>query len=117
MTAKLQLAAYSSLMGLIILSAYLGWIPTELHDIPFYDSAGHFLLYGLWGYFFGNAFPQALLSVAGFRVQLGIAAVTLVAVAEESLQQLSPMRSFSLGDLAFGLCGIALSCAILQCRN
>src|SRR6478672_5914220 len=114
MTKKMQLLAYSALMGLIILSAYFGWIPTKLHDIPFYDSAGHFVLYGLWGYFFGNAFPKPLVRVGNFELQTGIVMMTCIAIIEECLQRLSPMRSFSLSDLGFGLLGIAAACILLN---
>jgi VanZ family protein len=114
MNKYFRLLVYSLVMAIIIFSAYVGAIPTRLHEIPFYDSAGHFVLYGFWGYFFGNAFSTPLLSIGNFRLQTGIAIAAPIAVTEEFLQQLSPMRTFSLYDLAFGLAGIALSCAILN---
>jgi VanZ family protein len=116
MTKKIQLVAYSILMGVIIFSAYFGWIPTKLHDIPFYDSVGHFVLYGFWGYFFGNAFSRSFIAVRSFSLQNGIVVAALIAITEELLQQLSPMRTFSLYDLGFGLLGISLSCAVLNRR-
>ena len=115
--AKWQLLNYSILMGTIILSAYLGWIPTQLHEIPFYDRAGHFVLYGLWGYFFGNAFQTPLFSNGKFDLQAGIIFMMALAVIEESLQQFSPMRTFSLADLAFGLSGILLACVFLNLKT
>ena len=117
MTKKMQLLTYSTLKGIIIVSAYFGLIPTRLHDIPFYDSAGHFVLYGFWGYFFGNAFDRPIASVANFQIPSGIIVTVIIAAIEEFLQQLSPMRSFSVADLGFGLLGIALACVILNLKQ
>lgn len=116
MTPKLQLLAYSFLMAIIIVSAYFGLIPTRLHDIPFYDSAGHFVLYGLWGYFFGNAFRKPVFKILSLDIQTGILVALFIALVEELLQQLSPMRSFSLGDLMFGIVGIAIGCIALNIK-
>jgi len=117
MSAKLQLLAYSALMGLIIFSAYAGWIPVRLHCFPFFDLVGHFVLYGFWGYFSGKAFPRPIFSFGRFKLQFGIAAISLVAITEEFLQQLSPMRSFSIADLGFGLFGIAVACTVLNFKR
>lgn len=114
MTKKKQLAAYSTLMGIIMVLAYLGLIPTKLHDIPYYDFAGHFILYGFWGYFFGMAYSKHVLLIGKFNLQAGILIVLLIAVLEEFLQRLSPMRSFSLTDLSFGVSGIVLACIFLN---
>jgi hypothetical protein len=117
MTKKQVLLSYSAFIGLIILLAYLGLIPTKLHDIPYYDSAGHFILYGLWGYFFGNAYQKPMIAIGRLIVQNGIAMAIIIAIIEESLQQLSPMRTFSLADLGFGLLGITTACAILNLKK
>ena len=117
MTKKLQLLAYTLLMAVIIFAAYKGLIPTKLHDIPFYDSAGHFVLYGLWGYFFGNAFSSPIFQRNNFNIQIGVIITVMIAIIEESIQLLFPVRSFSVYDLAFGLTGIGLSCIILNIES
>lgn len=117
MTKKQRLLAYSVFIFVIFLLAYLGLIPTELNAIPYYDSAGHFVLYGLWGYFFGSAYEKPIVSVRKFHIQKGIAIAASIAIVEEALQNLSPLRTFSLFDLAYGLLGIALACAVLNFRK
>lgn len=100
-------------MALIVILAYAGLIPTKLHEIPYYDSIGHFLLYGLWGYFFGKVYSKSVTGTK-YHVTQGTIIVAAIAIVEETLQQLSPMRSFSLYDLGFGLLGIATSAVILN---
>ncbi len=114
MTKKTALLSYSAIILTIFALAYLGKIPTKLHSIPFYDSAGHFILYGLWGYFLGNYFNKPFISFRQYSIPAGIAAAVVIAVVEEFLQRLSPIRSFDYSDLAFGLTGIATACAILN---
>ena len=117
MTKKLQLLAFTFLMVVIIFSAYAGLIPTTLHNIPFYDSAGHFVLYGLWGYFFGNAFSKPVIATKNFHVQIGVVITAIIAIIEEFIQQLFPVRSFSFYDLGFGLLGITVGCIALNIRS
>jgi len=49
---KWYLGGYTLLILTIFALAYLKYIPTELNTIPDYDSIGHFVLYGIWGYLF-----------------------------------------------------------------
>ena len=114
MNNKTQLVLYSFAMSLIVVLAYVGLIPTQLHQIPYYDSIGHFVLYGLWGYFLGKVFNKPIPIGRKFHLPQGIIVATAFAVIEESLQQFSPMRSFSLYDLGFGLLGIAASAVVLN---
>lgn len=113
MSHKNQLVLYSATMALIVILAYARLIPAKLQDIPHYDSIGHFILYGLWGYLFGKVFHKSVLST-NFRLPQGIIVATAIAIVEETLQQLSPIRNFSLYDLGFGLLGILMSCLILD---
>ena len=80
MSNKTQLILYSSAMVLIVALAYKGLIPTKLHDIPNYDSLGHFVLYGLWGYFFGKVFHAAVLSGKRFYLPVGIVIAVIIVV-------------------------------------
>lgn len=117
MKPKAQLLLYSGIMLTITVSAYLGMIPTQLKSIPNYDSAGHFALFGLWGYFFGTAFPKPLLSTNRFILPTGIAFSVMIAIVEELVQQFSTVRTFSGGDLAFGLLGIGCALIVLHIKH
>lgn len=117
MTRKAALLTYSVFIVTVFVLAYFGLIPAKLHGIPYYDSAGHFVLYGLWGWFFGRAYTKPLARLGNFRIPSGIAVVAVIAVAEESLQQLSPLRTFSLADLGFGLSGILAASLLLTIRK
>ena len=117
MTNKTQLILYSVLMALIVLLAYMGLIPTKLHQIHYYDSFGHFILYGLWGYFFGKVFQKPVATVKKCSLPQGIIFAMVIAIIEECMQRFAPMRSFSLYDLVFGLLGIVAATVILNVQR
>ena len=106
---KNYFAVYTLFLLTIFVLAYMGHIPTKLNLIPFYDSIGHFVLYGTWGFLFAMAFSRPLAWVGKFAIQKGIFLVVPVAVVEECLQSLSPTRTFSLFDLGWGLLGITFA--------
>lgn len=110
---KIILFAYTFLLLIIFLLAYLGLIPTEIKFIPFYDSIGHFLLYGTWGYLFGRVFTE-MLEIGLLKISMGVFAVYLIAILEECLQPLSSLRTFSLFDLGWGILGIFFAYIILR---
>jgi undecaprenyl-diphosphatase len=90
-----------ALLLLASLMAYLGLLNFGLLAFPGADKLFHFLLSGsvaflAIGWWVGRP-PGAVLTILG-----------LLATAEESLQALSPARSFDLLDLAAALVGIAL---------
>lgn len=104
---------------IIIISvlAYLGLLPTTIDAIPYYDSIGHFLLYGFWGYLFALVIPKSIIPRSGFIIPLGIVLASCVAIVEECFQSLSPIRTFSLTDLGCGLLGISLACVVFNARR
>lgn len=75
---------------------------------------GHFVLYGLWGYFFAKAFDVTILSVGNIKVQRGILMVIPIAVIEETLQSFSAARTFSFFDMGWGVLGIIVACLVLH---
>lgn len=99
--------SYTIFILAIFTLAYMGLIPLEISKIPFYDSIGHFVLYGLWAYFAGMAFSKKIF--IGVSVPKGILIVLLIAILEESLQSLSSIRTFSLSDMYWGFIGIAVA--------
>jgi polysaccharide biosynthesis protein VpsQ len=102
---KPYLIVYTILLVSIFIGAYLQLIPTEIKAIPAYDSIGHFVLYGIWGYLFIKVFPRKVFG----SISLGALIIVAIAILEESLQSLSSVRTFSLLDLGWGLLGIFIS--------
>ena len=71
-------------------------------------------MYGLWGFFFGEAFNKVVATIRSLKIQLGIFIVIPIAIAEELLQLLFPIREFSLFDMAWGISGIVAACFVLN---
>jgi VanZ family protein len=113
-TAKSNLIIYTSFIVTVFILAYLNLLPLQFINASWFDSAGHFILYGLWGYFFGRAFSKTLFKIGKFRIPIGIAIATAIAIAEELLQSFSPYRSFTFSDMAFSVAGIVAAAVILQ---
>ncbi len=86
--------------------AYNKWIPREIEVIPFYDSIGHFVLFGFLGLAAHYAFEQRRVLIFGMSVPLGPTLAVVYAFLDESLQVLSVNRTFDLSDLFFGVLGI-----------
>ncbi|WP_333599903.1 VanZ family protein [Flavobacterium sp.] len=114
---KWYLGGYTLLILTIFALAYLKYIPTELNTIPDYDSIGHFVLYGIWGYLFAQTFNKPILSVAKVTVPLGTLLIIPIAITEECLQSLSPVRTFSWFDMGWGLLGITVACLVIHFRT
>jgi len=114
MTNKTALLVYSLAILAIFVMAYLSMLPLHLITVRWFDSLGHFVLYGLWGYFFGKAYPRLVIDKAVFTVSVGIAICTAIAILEECLQYLSPYRSFTLSDMALSLLGILTAAGYLN---
>jgi uncharacterized membrane protein YoaT (DUF817 family) len=83
-------------------------IPVKIKFIPFYDTLGHFILYGITAYLAHRALERKIVSYLGLNIPLGSLIISCFALVEESLQLLSPYRTFSLLDLTANLCGIIL---------
>ena len=98
-----------TLLG-ITTAAYLRLIPTVLAQVPLYDVIGHFVLYGMAGYLAHRATHRRYVPLGRWQLPLGGLIVAACACVEESLQALSPVRSFDLKDLACNWLGIGLAC-------
>ncbi len=90
----------------IFVAAYLRLIPTRLADIPYYDTAGHFILYGILAALLHLALNRRSVAVAALRVPLAAALAIAFAIGEEFVQRFSPNRSSDLKDLACDVLGI-----------
>lgn len=117
MKTKIHLGLYTIVLLIIFLMAYLRYIPTEIFFFPFFDSLGHFVLYGFWGYFFARAFSTTIAFIGRIEIQRGILLVIPIAIIEESLQSLSAFRTFSFFDMAWGVFGIFVACLVMNYRK
>ncbi len=104
-------SAISAMIFLMLVSilAYLKFIPTEIKSIPYYDSIGHFILFGIFGFLAEMAFDGRKYKLFGLHFPLGATIVGLYATIDETLQIFSRNRTFDLHDLGFGLLGIAVA--------
>lgn len=100
-------AIYLSVIGLIILFADFGFLPTKiLRKIPNYDLIGHFVLYGIASMVCYYLTLRKRIRIKRLRIPIGPPFVALFAVFEEFTQIFIPNRTFSLDDLAFSMYGI-----------
>jgi len=102
------LASFALFLAVVFVGAYSGLIPTEIRAIPYYDSIGHFVLYGLLAYLAVTAYQRSL-NVGGTRVPIAIIAVAGIAIIDEATQVFSTMRTFSYTDLVWGLFGVMIA--------
>lgn len=99
---------YFALLLTIFVLAYCRMIPVKLARIPCYDTIGHFVLYGFTGYLAHRALNRKHFSVTRLPIPSGPTLIAVFAIIEESLQSLSPYRTFSLGDLSANFLGLLL---------
>ncbi|HEX8561341.1 MAG TPA: VanZ family protein [Flavobacterium sp.] len=117
MTAKAALLLYTLFILAIFIMAYLHMLPLERITFYWFDSIGHFVLYGLWGYFFGRGFSSKIISLGNFIVPTGIVICMVIAVIEECMQAFSPYRSFTISDMGFSLIGILVAAVCLNFKK
>lgn len=109
MNRKAWLQGMIFILTLIITAsilAYLGLFPAEIRYIPYYDSIGHFLLFGLLTLMLDKVFREKnlLLEYLPFASVI----VTCYALIDESLQYFSSVRSFDWTDFLYGFIGIVI---------
>jgi VanZ family protein len=111
---KIIFSLYSAFILGIFILAYLGLIPTDIAIVPYYDSIGHFVLFGLWAYLFGRIFKRKLYIYDKYFIPLGSLIVLVIAVLDESSQWFSSIRTFSFLDLFWGVLGIAIAVVVIN---
>lgn len=105
---------YLGMFLITLWMAYTGRLPSVLGYIPFYDKAGHLILYALAAYLGDRVFRGHRLRLRPWSVPtfaLGFALFTLV---EELAQGMSPHRTFDVGDLFFSGVGIVIGTGLAQ---
>jgi undecaprenyl-diphosphatase len=90
----------------ISLMAYLGLLPIYLLTWPLADKVLHFILFGAIVFWLNLWLGGRLLKVGWLVVPLAIALPLTIALLEEGLQSLSPLRSADPLDLASDLAGM-----------
>lgn len=108
MARKLTWTLILFVVFLVVMSvlAYNQLIPTDIKTLPFYDSIGHFFLFGLLGLIAHYTFERRRVPLFGRIVPLGPTLAISYAFIDESLQVFSDYRTFDLVDLFWGVMGI-----------
>lgn len=101
---------YALTFAIILLAAYTNNLPAYLNRIPDYDRFGHVILYSLAAYLGHRLLHYRRWGFWGWRWSLWGWLFSLGTIAEESLQALSPNRTFSYIDMACSLAGILAGC-------
>ncbi len=99
-------AVFFAFIILVSVLAYLQILPTQYKHIPYYDSIGHFMLFGILGYLVHIALNRKHVNFLGLSWPVAPALVICYAVVDETLQIFSSVRTFDLYDLGFGVLGI-----------
>lgn len=86
--------------------AYTRRIPVGIKRIPYYDTIGHFLLFGILALLLDRAMGGRNVKV--FRGSVSLAALMVIgyAVIDEGLQGFSSVRTVDATDLLAGMCGV-----------
>lgn len=90
------------------LLAYTKHIPVEIKQIPYYDSIGHFLLFGMLSFALYQAISEKHVELVGYSFPMSALIVVCFATVDEFLQLFSNARSFELSDLFFGILGVII---------
>jgi polysaccharide biosynthesis protein VpsQ len=101
---------YVALLAALIVAADVGWLPRfaeRLHDLPFGDKVGHFLMFGGLALVANLALASRGRRSLARAIVIGSILVLIVATAEEYSNKFVPMRDWSLGDLTANYLGVA----------
>jgi len=101
---------YALAFAAILLAAYTNNLPAYLDRIPYYDRLGHVVLYCTAAYLGHRLLRYRRWGFGSWRWSLWGWLFSLGTIAEESLQALSPNRTFSAIDMACSLSGILAGC-------
>jgi len=97
---------YAGLLLTILFLAYTNSLPAFLGKIPYYDTVGHFVLYGMATYLGHRVLRHRKFKLFRRVFPLWPPLFGAIAIAEEIWQMTSPHRNFSWLDIAASLVGI-----------
>ena len=106
--SKVVALIYGAIIVFILLLAYTGNIPPILNKIPYYDTFGHLILYGLASYLGHLAFKHRRMRFMSLSLPLWPFIFGIFTIVEELLQAFSPNRTFSLVDMVASLLGVVV---------
>ncbi|MDX2099522.1 MAG: hypothetical protein SFW36_17220 [Leptolyngbyaceae cyanobacterium bins.59] len=105
---------YGALFLTTLLLAYTGHLPTQLAAIPYYDKAGHIILYCLASYIGHQFLRHRHFNLGEWHLPLWPLIFGVLTIVEELLQSLSPNRSLDWIDLVASLAGVCLGYALAE---
>ena len=108
---------YFGILMFISMSAYLKIIPTEISQIPYYDTILHFLLLGIAAYLGHLALNKQKIQILNLSLPLAPLIVIFFCIVDEIIQLFIPYRSFDLVDLGADMCGILLFTWLAERQN
>ncbi|NES87202.1 MAG: hypothetical protein F6K10_41070 [Moorea sp. SIO2B7] len=97
---------YAAILLTIFILAYTGNLPTQLKMIPFHDTLGHFILYGIATYLGHRVLKRRKMNLLGYFIPLWPFLFGIFTIVEELIQSLSPNRTFSWLDMIASIVGI-----------
>ncbi|MGC1244949.1 MAG: VanZ family protein [Spirulinaceae cyanobacterium] len=107
LSVKVLASIYGAILLTILILAYTGNLPTWLSRIPYYDTIGHFVLYGIATYLGHLVFKHRKLKLLGYILPLWPVLFGFFTIVEEFIQGFSPNRSLTVLDLVASLIGIS----------
>lgn len=111
---RIGLAGWFGLIALIDVGAYTGILPTQIRQLPYYDTILHFILVGTFGAMLDGALNHRAIVRVPFVPRIGPGIALALAATEEYLQRMSPRRSSSWSDLAANFTGILVLSWVLK---
>ena len=105
---------YGGLLFTIGFFAYTGNLPAFLQYIPYYDTLGHFILYGIASYLGDRVLRGRKFPIMGYRIPLFAFVFGIITVVEEFIQSFSPNRTFSWIDMIASLLGLLVGYWLAQ---
>jgi polysaccharide biosynthesis protein VpsQ len=93
-------------LSIILVHAYTGRLPSQLANIPYYDTFLHFILYGIATYLGHRALQKRQLKLKLIVLPLWPLLFGIFTITEECLQSFSPLRTFSFQDMTASIVGI-----------
>ncbi len=100
------LLCYLAFLVIISILAYNRMIPSVIAKIPYYDSIGHFLLFGIATFITHRALKRRIVHIFHLLIPLGPFIIVPLVIADEMIQKLSIYRTSSYSDFIADVCGI-----------
>jgi polysaccharide biosynthesis protein VpsQ len=97
---------YATLFLITLLLAYTGNLPSQFNQIPYYDKAGHVILYAIAIYLGQRLLNYRKICLFGITMPLWVLLFGLFTYVEEGIQAFSPNRTLDGMDLICSTIGL-----------